>query len=138
MVRRRIASRFVLIQGMAIQPRNAPKHQTGKLPPKARKKFSVLMDSIRQIQMALTRPLGVFISDARTLPTKEVMPITALTTPMASSPAFGFDSIMAGKAALYMDATRLMAARNRIRWKIPRFFCSQRIPSPALRRRLSF
>ena len=84
---------------MAIQPRKAPRHQTGVLLPRARIRFSVLMDSIRHSQMALTRLFGGFSTDARMLPTSVVIPMTALTAPIAVSPPLGLDSTMAGKAA---------------------------------------
>ena len=125
-----MASRLAFIQGMLTQPRNAPKHQTQTLPLKARQKFSVHMESIRQPQMAFTRLLGVFMKEARMLPSSVEMPMTVLTTPMARSEAF--DSTMAGNAALYMDATRLIPARNSIRCRIPGFRFSQRMPSAAL------
>lgn len=63
-------------------------------------------------QMALTRLLGAFKRDARMLPARVVIPMKPFTMPMVRWPASGFDSIMAGNAASYMDATRLMAARN--------------------------
>ena len=98
-----MASRLAFIHGMLTQPRNAPKHQTQTLPLKARQKFSVHMESIRQPQMAFTRLLGVFMKEARMLPSSVEMPMTVLTTPIARSETF--DSTMAGNAALYMDAT---------------------------------
>jgi hypothetical protein len=45
---------------------------------------------------------------------------------------------MAGRAALYMLAMRLMHARNRIRSRTPRWFSSHRTPSPADRVRGTF
>ncbi len=75
------------------------------------------MLSIRQRQIAFTRLLGAFSADAKTLPASVVTPITAFTAPIAVSVAL--ESTMAGNVALYMDATRLIAARNSIRWKTP-------------------
>ena len=70
---RMMASKFVLMSGMAIQPRNPPIHQTSGVLPKASRKFSVLMENNRQLQITRTLLLGVFINDAKTLPAKVVV-----------------------------------------------------------------
>lgn len=100
------------------------------------KQFSVHILSNRLCQIAFTRLLGGFLTEARMLPSSVVIPTTAFTVPIAVSDAL--DSSMAGRAALYMDATKLIAARNSIRWKMPGFCLSQRMPSTALFRILSF
>lgn len=64
-----------------------------------------------------------------------VIPMTELTVPITLSDAL--DSIIAGKAALYILATRLMAARKSIRWKMPGFLFNHRIPTATLCRMLS-
>ena len=52
------------------------------------------------------------------LPTSVDMPVAVFTIPRATSPSL--ESSIAGNAALYTEAVRLIAARNRIRSRIPR------------------
>ena len=96
---RRIASRFVLIRGMKIQPKNPPRHQTSGVRPNASRKFSVLMENSRQPQITRTRLFGAFRNAARRLPENVVMPITVLTSPSTFSLPPFLESIMAGNAA---------------------------------------
>ena len=103
------------------QPNTPPIHHNGKVLPNARKKFSVLMDISKALQITFTLLLGAGIDDAIILPNSVATPINALTVPSAISPPFSDDKIIAGKAALYMDAIRFIQARNRIKSKIPLF-----------------
>ena len=114
-----MASRFVLISGMAIHPRNPPIHQIRGVCPNARRKFSVLMEKSRQLHITRTLLFGFFTNDARILPAKVVSPITAFTIPRVFSLPPILENIIYGNAASYTDATRLIAAKNIIRPKIP-------------------
>ena len=93
-------SRLAFINGMAAQPNTAPRHQTGTLRPKARKKFSVLMASSRVLQTARTRLLGGGSAEAAALPKSSAAPVAVLTAPRAASPPPWRESSMAGNAAL--------------------------------------
>ncbi len=55
---RKSTSILALITGINSHPRTAPVHHTGRFCPKARRKFSVLMEKRRELQIALTRLLG--------------------------------------------------------------------------------
>ena len=114
---------MAFMTGMKIQPRMAPIHQASGVLPRASTKFSVLIEKRRALHMTRTRLLGGGASDTSTLPTRVASPAQVLTIPRMAFPPFFLDNNMAGSAALYMEATRLIAARNKIRSRIPRFLC---------------
>ncbi len=103
------------------QPKIPPIHHNGRVLPKARKKFSVLIAISKVLQITLTLLLGVGIIDAITLPISVAAPINAFTVPSAVSPPLSFDNIIAGNAALYIDAIRFIQAKKSIKSKIPLF-----------------
>lgn len=119
---------FAFINGMAIHPKNAPIHQTGTLFPNARKKFSVLIASRRELQIIRTRLLGDGISDTSMLPPTIARPDTALTIPSADSLPELLDRTIAGSAASKTEAVKFIAAKNSMRSKIPRLCLRYRIP----------
>jgi hypothetical protein len=53
------------------------------------------------------------------LPNIVAIPVTVLTMPSANSPPPTRESIIAGRAALKMEAVKLITAKNRIKSKIP-------------------
>ena len=106
---------------MGSQPSTAPTHHTGMLCPSASRKFSVLMETSSALQMTRVRLFGAGKSETITLPMTMASPAQVLMRPSAVSPPCGTESTMAGSAALYMDATKLMAAKKRMRSKMPRF-----------------
>ena len=112
---------FALIIGIAIHPRKTPIHQTGTVLPKARKKFSVLIERSSVLQIILTRLFGAGNNDDMMLPTINVRPVTVFITPSATSPLPLLDNSIAGNAALYIDADKFIAAKKRMRFNIPRF-----------------
>lgn len=99
------------------QPRNAPIHHMTVLSPKASRKFYVLMEISRQLQITLILLFGFGNTVAATLPISVATPTQLFTIPYAVSPAF--EIISAGSAALYIDAIRLIADKNRISQRIP-------------------
>jgi hypothetical protein len=111
---------LALITGINIHPSTAPKHHTGVLLPKAKIKFSVLMENSRELRITRTRLFGSGNPVTRILPNMVAIPVTVLIMPKAISPPPVRDSIIAGKAALKMDAVKLMTAKSRIRSRIPR------------------
>ena len=126
---RNSTSMFAFINGMQIQARMAPAHQTQGCLPKARKKFSVHMAISRELQITRTLFLGGWQKETSRLPARLAAPVQAFTIPSAILLPPFLERIMAGSAALYMDAVKLMAARNRIRFRIPRFLFRYLRPS---------
>lgn len=78
--------------------------------------------------MTLIRFFGAGRSVTSTLPANVAMPTHVLTNPKTVSPPFCFDNTIAGSAASYMDATRLMQAKYKIKVKISGFSLSHMIP----------
>ena len=122
---------LALITGTVSQPSTAPAHHTGTLRPRARIRFSVLMDSSRLLQITRTRLRGGGRTVTAKLPARWASPVHSCTAPSARSPPPGRERSRAGRAALYMLAMRLMQAKNRMRSSTPRFAHSHRSPSPA-------
>ena len=89
----------MLIIGIAIQPRNPPMHQIKGVLPNAKRKFSVLMENSRQLQITRIRLFGSFMKKAKMLPVNVDIPITAFTSPNTFSLPPFLDNIMAGNAA---------------------------------------
>ena len=115
---------------MQIQPKAAPIHQMGIERPKARKKFSVLMEISNVLHIIATRLFGAGSTEVIILPASNATPVTAFTIPSATSPPPTLERIIAGNAALYTEAIKLMAAKNKIKSKIHLLFF--RYISPAL------
>ena len=79
------------------------------------------MEKNRERQIAFTRLFGAGRKVTIILPITFAAPVHVLTSARAVSlPPFRERS-MAGRAALYIEAIRLMPARKRIRSRIPRF-----------------
>ena len=119
---------LAFITGILIQPKTAPTSQTGTDLPKARKKFSVLIEINSVLQIMRTRLFGAGIDEAITLPRSSAIPVAVLTIPSAASPPPSLERSMAGNAALYIDAVKLIAARNRIKPRMPRLCFSYSRP----------
>ena len=71
--------------------------------------------------MALTRLFGAGRKVAMTLPVTFARPVQVDTSASAAWLPQSLESSMAGRAALYTEATRLMQARKRIRSRMLRF-----------------
>lgn len=82
----------------------------------------MLIDISKALQITLTLLLGAGIKEAAMLPISVATPINVFTVPSAISPPLSFDNIIAGKAALYMDAIKFIQAKKSIKSKIPLFF----------------
>jgi hypothetical protein len=106
---------------MKIQPKTAPIDHMGVDRPNAKKKFSVLIENKSALQITFTLFLGCGKTETIILPTKVAIPTAALTIPSDISPPLSLDNIIAGKAALYIEAIRLIDAKNKIKSNIPLF-----------------
>ena len=126
---RKSASMLAFIAGMHTQPSSAPRHQMSGVRPSASSRFSVLMAKSSESWMTRTRLRGAPRSEVNTPPSSVATPVQALTQPRAVSPPPGREIAIAGSAALYMEAMRLMAERKRIRCRTP--FSRRRKRSPA-------
>jgi len=104
-------------------------HHIGAVLPKARMKFSVLMEKSSELQITRVLLLGGGRTVTKRLPTIVAIPVTMLTIPRDNSPPPARESIIAGNAALNMDAVKLIIARNRIKSRIPRFSFKYRNPN---------
>ena len=72
----------------------------------------MLIEKSRQLQIALILLLGAGDNVAITLPARVAIPTQAFTAPRTFS--LLFDKTMAGKAASYIEAIKLIAAKNNI------------------------
>lgn len=91
---------LAFISGMEIHPSTAATHQTGSECPSASRKFSVLIENSRALQITRTRLFGAGSSETSKLPASMASPAQVFTAPSAPSPPFGRESSMAGSAAL--------------------------------------
>ena len=76
-----------------------------------------------------TRLLGAGARETAALPTRLASPAQVFTSPRAISPPPARGRRRAGRAALYIEAVRLMAARKRMRWSTPRFWARKTSPA---------
>jgi hypothetical protein len=104
---------------MKIQPSIAPILQTGTFLPNAKIKFSVPIENIKALQIVATLLFGFFPNVINRLPRIFATPVTVLTIPRAALPPPLLDNSIAGKAALYIEAVKLIAAKNKINWRMP-------------------
>lgn len=75
----------------------------------------MLIENKSALQITLTLLFGDGNIETITLPTNVAIPTVAFTMPRPTSPPLLFDRIIAGNAALYMDAIKFIAAKNKIK-----------------------